>query len=427
MAQGPGDQGQGEGGIEAVGRCAFLPEPSIEFVLVDTDAPHAPGTRLRLWRRRSVVMSRHFRNHIMRPAAVVVLILAAGCRDQSATDSSSEVAASPPGAPESATTKPTSPTQESRRAAPADPCAGPQTILVDELEAERARIVETRLSGERLRTILEPDVPARPAIDLLGQRAFGPDGFTDLRSGETRPIAGAMDLVSPAFVGTQPWVVSELRSLRLAAPQPRIRVLDYVSGQTVTTFDGYSPSVAPDDSILFLQPSESHADIMRWNGKDPVLVKRIELSPNGPYAVTEVVSVSRDRFVHRIYDEHEHRYYDNQDAPFFAGSDEDTPKEQFDLVVSADGRHAAFTERNWNELTYLVVIDLVEQRRIATRFYGSFPAIYGEYVAFVSDPAFVRGGDLAFRQVSEFAVYAYHVPTGTLCDIATYPGVAQPH
>jgi hypothetical protein len=372
-------------------------------------------------------------------AAVLVLILGAGCRDQIATtDDSSEVTVPSPSASKSATEKPASPTPEPQPAPPsvpskpadtalADPCAGPQTILVDELEGERARVVETRLSGERVRTILEQGEAARPAIDLLGQRAFGFDGFTNLRTGETRPISGAKDLVAPAFVGTQPWVVSELRSPPGSdAPQPRIRVLDYVSGQTITTFDGYSPSVAPDDSILFLQPSESHADIMRWNGGEPALVKRIELSQDGPYGVSEVVSVSRDRFVYRIYDEHEYRYYDNNDAPFFAGSG-DSPKEQFDLVVSADGRRAAFTERNWNELTYLVVLDLVDEQRVDTRFYGSFPTIYGDYVAFVSDPAFVHGGDVDFRQVAEFAVYAYHVPTGTLCNVATYPGVAQPH
>jgi hypothetical protein len=372
-------------------------------------------------------------------AAVLELILGAGCRDQIAsTDDASEVRASPPSVSESATAKPASPTPDPHPAPPsapskpadtalADPCAGPQTILVDELEGERARVVETRLSGERVWTLLELGEPARPAIDLLGRRAFGPEGFTDLRRGETRSIPGANELVAPAFVGTQPWVVGELRSPPGSdAPQPRIRVLDYISGQTITTFAGYSPSVAPDDSILFLQPSESHVDIMRWNGGDPALVKRIEISENGPYGVPDIVAVSRDRYAYRIYDEHEYRYYDHNDAPFFAGSG-DSYKEQFDLVVSADGRRAAFTERNWNELTYLVVLDLVDEQRVDTRFYGCFPAIYGDYVAFVSDPAFVRGGDLAFRQVAEFAVYAYHIPTGTLCEIATYPGVAQPH
>ena len=351
-----------------------------------------------------------------------MLILAVGCRGRIATtDGSTEVTPPPPSASKSAPAKPASP-------ALTDPCAGPQTIVVDEFEGERARIVETRLSGERVRTLLELDELARPAIDLPGQRAFGPDGFTDLRTAETRAIPGASDLVGPAFVGAQPWVVSELRfSPGPDTLLPRIRVLDYVSGETIATFDGYSPSVAPDDSISFLRPSETHIDIMRWNGKDPTLVKRIAVSEDGPYNVSEVVAVSRDRFVYRIYDEHEYRYYDNEGAPFFEDSKDDSHKEQFNLVVSGDGHRAALTERNWNELTYLVVLDLVDEQRIATQLYGSFPAIYGDYVAFVSDPDFVRGGDLEFRQIAEFTVYAYHVPTGTLCDVATYPEFAQPH
>ena len=53
---------------------------------------------------------------------------------------------------------------------------------------------------------------ARAAVDLPGQRAFGLGGFTNLRTGETRPLPGAKDLVAPEFIGSQPWVVSVLNA-----------------------------------------------------------------------------------------------------------------------------------------------------------------------------------------------------------------------
>lgn len=100
-------------------------------------------------------------------------------------------------------------------------------------------------------------------------------------------------------------------------------------------------------------------------------------------------------------------------------------KEQNSLVVSADGRLAAYTERSWNQLTYLVVVDLTTGKRIQTPFYGSFPAISGDRVLFVSDPSFVLGGDdLTFRQIKHFALYSYQPASGSLCLIARMPAPA---
>jgi hypothetical protein len=328
-------------------------------------------------------------------------------------------------------------------AAPADPCAAPQTILVAEQDGKNFRVVETRISGERVRTVLEQPGGVRPAIDLAGQRIFGVQGYTDLRSGETQPVQGAKELIAPEFVGFEPWVVSVLGS----SPDTDMskihsRVVDFTTGHTVAKLTGYSPSSSPDGSVLFLRAAAPpdgglapYVDIMRWDGRATMRVKRIPLSEQGgPYSVREVVAISRDRFVYRIYDEHELRYYDQNGAPFFKGVGPikhevygAEHKEQFDLALSADRRRAAFTEREWNELTYLVVVDLVAKKRKATRYYGSFPAIYGDYVAFASDPSFVRGGDVAFRQIKKYAIYAYHVPTGTLCEVAKYKGYAQPH
>lgn len=335
-------------------------------------------------------------------------------------------------------------TSEGGDAVTTDPCAGSQTILVDEIEAKHMRVVETRLSGERLRTVLEQAEDARPAIDLDRQRAFGLAGFTNLQTNETRAFPDAKAFAAPEFVASQPWVVSVLAaSPRTDPAKLKTRVLDYATGNAVTTFDGYAPNVAPDGSVLFLRAAERpdsgvapHVDIMRWDGSTPTRLKRVAMSEEGgPYGIDEVIALSRDRYVYRVYDEHEYRYYDQNDAPFFKGVGpvkrpdgfDAEHKEQYDLTVSKNRRRAAFTERDWNELTYLVVLDLANKRRIATHFYGSFPAIYGDYVAFVSDPSFVRGGNVAFRQIRKYAVYAYHVPTGTLCEVAKYSGAAQPH
>jgi hypothetical protein len=66
MAQGPGEQGHGQGGIETGGRGAVFPTMAIELFLIDTDAGHAPNTWLGGWWGRSFVMIRHWAKHTMR-------------------------------------------------------------------------------------------------------------------------------------------------------------------------------------------------------------------------------------------------------------------------------------------------------------------------------------------------------------------------
>jgi hypothetical protein len=39
----------------------------------------------------------------------------------------------------------------------------------------------------------------------------------------------------------------------------------------------------------------------------------------------------------------------------------------------------------------------------------------------------VRGGDVEFRQIERFAIYAYDIRQKTLCRVAHYPDVAQPY
>ncbi len=93
-------------------------------------------------------------------------------------------------------------------------------------------------------------------------------------------------------------------------------------------------------------------------------------------------------------------------------------KEQYDLVLSGNGSWAAFAERNWGELTYLVIVDREAKRREQMPFYGSFPAWFGDTLLFASDPDFVRTEDPSFRQIENFAVYAYRPRTNSLCRVA---------
>jgi hypothetical protein len=200
--------------------------------------------------------------------------------------------------------------------------------------------------------------------------------------------------------------------------------------------------VASDGSILYLRsakpaapadsaddPSPAYIDVMRWTRRGTQQLRRVELSEEGgPYKVMEVVPLPNGGYTYRLYDEHEYRYYKGDGEAFYPGLghhiDSDSghvSTEQNSLIVSADGRLAAYTERSWNQLTALVVIDLAHGRRTQTHFYGSFPRIYGDYVVFVSDPSFVLGSDLSFRQIKQFAIYSYRVSTGALCEVARYP------
>ena len=217
----------------------------------------------------------------------------------------------------------------------------------------------------------------------------------------------------------------------------------------ITAFNGYAARVVDDGSVLFLRaavPSVSadsseeqdgppYVDIMRWSPRGVVQLKRVAMhAQGGAYELTEVVPLPRSGYAYRVSDEHEHRYLDATGAPFFAGVGHLLPsdsgrisKEQYGLTVSRDGRTAAYTERTWGELTALVVVDLAAQRRTQTRFYGSFPAFVGAHVVFVSDPAFVTGGDVNFRPIKEFALYAYHVPTRAFCEVRRYPFPVTPY
>jgi hypothetical protein len=190
---------------------------------------------------------------------------------------------------------------------------------------------------------------------------------------------------------------------------------------------GDSPSVAPDGSAIFyLARSQDHIDVMRFAGGQSRRVWRIELSSHGgPYGVTEVVALSGSRVAYRIYDEHEYRYYERGRPLFERKTGE--PREQFDLTVSRDGQRAAFAERHWNELTYIVIADVNKGTRANTPYYGSVPVVDRELVLFASDPSFVQTSEPEFRQIGVWAIYAYDVVRRSLCRVAQYSHQAEPY
>jgi len=140
------------------------------------------------------------------------------------------------------------------------------------------------------------------------------------------------------------------------------------------------------------------------------------------YDVTEIVGLSRNFYCYRIYDEHEHRYYyyDNEEKYFYSGGEEN--KEQYNLTFSIDGKLAAYTERNWNELTYLVVVDVENDERIKTNIYGSFPHIINNKIYFASDPEFVTTEELSpeFRQIANWTLYCYDPEEKNLKEIKRF-------
>lgn len=326
---------------------------------------------------------------------------------------------------------------------PVPRCTTSVIVPVAQLEHDSIRIVETRLDGKTMRLLYAYAGTAPVGIDRTRAHVFGDAGIVDLASGTVQPITHAADYDNRQFLDART-VVAELQLGKSGVPwttSVEVRLAD--TDSLVAAFNGYAARVVDDGSVLFLRaaaPSVSadsseeqdgppYVDIMRWTPRAVVQLKRVAMNAKGgPYELSEVVPLPKGGYAYRISDEHEHRYLDATGAPFFAGVGHLLPsdsggisKEQYGLVVSPDGRSAAYAERTWGELTALVVVDLAARRRTQTRFYGSFPAFADAHVVFVSDPAFITGGDVNFRQIKEFGLYAYHLPTRALCEVRRYP------
>jgi hypothetical protein len=172
--------------------------------------------------------------------------------------------------------------------------------------------------------------------------------------------------------------------------------------------------------------------LYKYDFKNDSIIKlaTIKMDDFYKYDVDEIVALSDSFYCYRIYNEHEYRYYylensvENMFYPLPDSLEIDIHewKEQFGLVFSKDGKYAAYTERNWNELTYLVVLDLLKQERIQTPYFGSFPEIIGDKVYFISDPEFVNGKNREFRQIKNFALYSYEILTSQLKRIKNFKG-----
>lgn len=186
---------------------------------------------------------------------------------------------------------------------------------------------------------------------------------------------------------------------------------------------GFHPSLSIKDDFLYFMRAEidtSKAEIeylrhiYKYSSQtDEVsLVTTLVLSEHGKYDITDVVAVSENEYYYRVYDEHEYRYYSDwtgEEKMFYSGGHghflDANNKEQYDLCFSSDMKFAAFAERNWNELTYIVVVDLEKGKRYELDSYGSFPYFHGQRLYFISDPEIINTKDVSFRQVQDYALY----------------------
>lgn len=327
--------------------------------------------------------------------------------------------------------------------APVPRCTSSVVVPVVELEHDSIRIVETRLDGTPGRLLYAYAGKEPVGLDQSRAHVFASAGIVDLASGTVQPITHAADYENRQFLDART-VVGELQLAQAGVPwtsSVEIRQVD--TDSLIATFNGYAARVAGDGSVLFLRaavpPASANSSeepgtppfvhVMRWTRRGIAPLKRVALhAEGGPYELSDVVPLPKGGYAYRISDEHEHRYLDSSGAPFHPGVGHLLPsdsggisKEQYGLTISPDGRTAAYAERSWGELTALVVVDLATRNRKQTRFYGSFPAFAGDYVVFVSDPAFVTGGDVNFREIKDFALYAYHLPTRALCEMRRYP------
>ena len=162
------------------------------------------------------------------------------------------------------------------------------------------------------------------------------------------------------------------------------------------------------------------------------LVTTVILSEYGKYDLTEVSGFDCSKYFYRVYDEHEYRYYSDwtgEEKEFYSGNhghfSDGMNKEQYDLCFSPDGKYAALAERNWNELTYIVLIDLVNEKRYELDMYGSFPIFFNQRLYFVSDPEIVTTIDVTFRQIKDYALYSVDLSDKKLKLVHDFEGGIQ--
>jgi hypothetical protein len=313
-------------------------------------------------------------------------------------------------------------------------------IDVIEIEVEKTNVFHVDPDGQK--TVLfhyDGDLAsfrADPPRARYAYRHDTGDAITLRTDDHEREAADSEKCIPEAFVTNRPWLVGTCTKTGKAIKDPSDRVViwDQESGRRLKEMPGCAPvAAAADDTIYFQRKTDaSHIQVLRLLPAQPeaTVIDTIEISEpyeGGPYDVRGIAAYDAKMATYRIYDEHEYRFYLPGRRPFFPGR-ESLPdaREQYDLTFSLDGHYAAYTERRWNENTYLVVVDLRTRKRTATKIFASFPLIVGSAIYFVSDPSFVRDKKRQFRHIISYALYRYDIGSGEIAEIAKFGGMVSP-
>ena len=223
--------------------------------------------------------------------------------------------------------------------------------------------------------------------------------------------------------------------------KPEIVIYNYKQKKEVKILDGVLPNISIMGNSLFYMNADNNVYdsvgfymyILKYSVEANRSIKMDSIELNeGKVNITEIISRSDSEYYYRVYDEHEYRYYYNdkgEEKMFFNGGKayfiNGESKEQYHLTFSSDGKYAAFSERNWNELTYLVLIDLVNKTRIETPYYGSFPEIKNDKIYFISDPELFTSKNKSFRKIKNYALYAYDIKNKQATLVKKFEGGIQ--
>lgn len=319
-------------------------------------------------------------------------------------------------------------------------CQGNQRFITFEVEGADVFWLRRRnVSGKLLGSIGKaPDdrgitsdgkyvVTSEGVRDLVSDRLFQLEGSRDWNWGHPIPKTGLVF----AFVRDKDNIITGAV------------VSDIFTGKIVHRIQPFAFALSDDGALFYELPEHgdgdsSYSDIYRLYQGETKHVSRILTDALWNGGLTDLAALDHEHFFYRVTEEHEARWLNADGTPFFSGGVGHYAtdgaihqnKEQFDLSFSTNRRFAAFAERNWNELTYIVVVDLDRDQRYDLPYFGSFPRFAGPYLLFSSDPAFVNfapertDDDLGeeerphFRQIETWALYAYHVETHRLCKVA---------
>jgi len=327
-------------------------------------------------------------------------------------------------------------------------CAGANVFVFD-LKEDSLEVMEISPAGE---TVSKPYssnkkdwIPVHVYQDYIlfgyiGSEKLDKVALYDIKQKKFEIIPDTADCVAEGFIKNSNLAIYT----RTVVPdnEYRIEFYDYIKKRVVKILAGYGPSCSIFDDIVYFISSETIAEkdgnpkeyrhLNKYDVKADSIrkVQSIELGDYFNMDVTEVVGLSKDFFCYRISDEHEYRYYYHKDKeyPFYSGGQghmiNGNNKEQFDLRFSDSG-FAAFFERDWNSLTYLVVVDLEKKQRTETKYYGAYPFIKDATVYFMSDPSFITTDSSGFRQIEKFELFSYDCHTHKLKKIKSFKGHAE--